>query len=178
VASLATGQKRWIRSVCGASSLSAEVAEEARGERLVDATAELLTVGVAEVLEAAPAELLLTEGLPAASGQAWSTALTLRATGSGGHGEHTDAMLVDVLVPAPAPRGQTGIGAHAMISAVFLPSRSLTRVTVEASGHGSGRQIIEIGPPVTPVLPVATGLQHGQMTALVAPVGPIEPCGR
>ena len=73
-------------------------------------------------------------------------------------------------MPALAPSGQTGIGAHATI-AVFLP-----RLTVEVRGQGSGRQIIAICPPVASVAPVVVGVQHGQ-SAPVAPLAPVEPCG-
>jgi len=110
---------------------------------------------------------------PDDSGQAWSTLFTAPATASGGHGAQTEAAFVETLVPEFAASGQTGIGGHATIAVVDLP-----RSSVAVIGHGSGRQIIAIGPPVTPVPPVA-GAPHGsgiQITPPVAPLAPVEAC--
>jgi hypothetical protein len=99
--------------------------------------------------------------------------LTAPATGSGGHGGQAEAVFGEALVPEVAASGQTGIGGHAIIAVLNFP-----RLTAEVSGHGSGRQIIAIGPPVTPVAPVA-GDQHGSgLQIAVAPLAsltPVEP---
>ena len=73
-------------------------------------------------------------------------------------------------MPAFALSGQTGIGGQATIAVLDTPC-----LMVEFIGHGSGRQIIEIGAPVTPVLPVA-GVQHGSGGQAAPPLAPVEPC--
>ena len=62
--------------------------------------------------------------------------------------------------------GQAGIGGHATIGVLAGPC-----LTVAASGHGSGRQMIAAE------VPPATGLAHGMGGHLtpVSPDGPLAP---